>query len=166
MTATHVQTKFAAAAPPVPRSRFALWGGRALSGFATLFLLFDASVKVLQLPMAVEATMQLGYPASVLIWLGLLQLACLVVYLIPRTAVLGAVLWTGYLGGAVATHVRVGNPLLGQVLFPVCVALLLWGGVWLRDERLRAVLPLRAPRSDALRSWLLFRHPRRRPWCT
>src|SRR5262245_35857627 len=129
--------------PSAPHSRRALWGGRALSGFAVLFLLFDASVKVLQLPLAVEATTQLGYSANVLVWLGLLQLACLVVYVIPRTAVLGAVLWTGYLRGAVATHVRVGNPLLSQALFPVYVALLIWGGLWLRDERLRAVLPLR-----------------------
>ena len=136
-------TTDAAAMPTSLRSRRALWGGWAMSGFAVLFLLFDATVKVLQLPMAAEATAQLGYSASVLLWLGLLELACLGVYLVPRTAVLGAVLWTGYLGGAVATHVRVGNPLLGYVLFPVYVALFLWGGLWLRDERLRAVLPLR-----------------------
>ena len=117
-----------------------------MSAFAVLFLLFDASVKVLQLPIAVEATTRLGYTTNVLVWLGLLELACLAVYLVPRTAVLGAVLWTGYLGGAVATHVRVGNPLLSQALFRVYVALLLWGGLWLRDERLRAVLPLSAPR--------------------
>ena len=143
MTAPDVLTRFATATPSSPRSRRALWGGRTLSGIAVLFLLFDASVKVLQLPIAVEATTQLGYSANVILWLGLLQLACLVVYLIPRTAVLGAVLWTGYLGGAVATHVRVGHPLLSQALFPVYVALLVWGGLWLRDERLRAVLPLR-----------------------
>ena len=129
-----------------PRSRRALWAGRVLSGFAVLFLLFDASVKVLQLPMAVEATTQLGYPTSVILWLGLLELACLALYLLPRTAVLGAVTWTGYLGGAVATHVRVGNPLFGYVLFPVYVALFLWGGLWLRDERLSALLPLRTPK--------------------
>ena len=161
MTATHVLTHFAVssrdydgqagkspatAMPNSPRSRRALWGGRAMSGFAVLFLLFDASVKVLQLPIAVEATTQLGYSTNVLFWLGLLELACLAVYLVPRTAVLGAVLWTGYLGGAVATHVRVGNPLLSQAFFPVYVALFLWGGLWLRDERLRAVLPLRAPK--------------------
>ena len=118
-----------------------------MSGSAALFLLFDASVKVLRLPMAVEATTQLGYAPSVLLWLGLLELACLSAYLVPRTAVLGAVLWTGYLGGAVATHVRIGNPILTQGLFPVYVALLVWGGLWLRDERLRALLPIRARRS-------------------
>jgi DoxX-like family len=165
MTATRVLTHFAVASrdddgqagrspatvmPDSPRSRRALLGGRAISAFAVLFLLFDASVKVLQLPIAVEATTQLGYARNVLFWLGLLELACLALYLVPRTAVLGAVLWTGYLGGAVATHVRVGNPLLSQALFPVYVALLLWGGLWLCDERLRAVLPLRAPRRHNL----------------
>jgi len=99
-----------------------------MSAFAVLFLLFDASVKVLQLPIAVEATTQLGYTTNLLFWLGLLELACLALYLFPRTGVLGAVLWTGYLGGAIATHVRVGNPLLSQALFPVYVALILWGG--------------------------------------
>ena len=75
--------------------------------------------------------------------LGIVQLVCLAFYLVPRTAVLGAVLWTGYLGGAVATHVRIGHPLFSHVLFPVYVAVLLWVGLWLRDERLRTVLPVR-----------------------
>ncbi len=97
-------------------SRKTLWAGRVMSGFAVLFLLVDATVKVLELPPALEATTQLGYPASVVFGLGVLQLACLVVYLVPRTSVLGAVLWTGYLGGAVATHVRVGNPLFSHAL--------------------------------------------------
>ena len=127
-------------------SRKTLWAGRVMSGFAVLFLLVDATFKVLELPPAVEGTMQLGFPARVVFGLGLLQLACLVVYLVPRTSVLGAVLWTGYLGGAVATHVRVGNPLFSHTLFPIYVATFLWAGLWLRDERLRAVLPIRAPR--------------------
>ncbi len=125
------------------RSTKAVWAGRALSGFAALFLLFDATVKVFELPLAVEATTELGYPASVLFGLGSVQLACLVVYLLPRTSVLGAVLWTGYLGGAVATHVRVGSPIF-ETLFPIFVAAFVWGGLWLRDERLRSVLPIRA----------------------
>jgi hypothetical protein len=137
------RTNLAGAAPGWLRSRKTPWAGRIMSAAAALFLLFDATVKVLQLPLAVEATAQLGYPASVIFGLGLLQLACLVVYLVPRTSVLGAVLWTGYLGGAVATHVRVGNPLFSNVLFPIYIAALLWGGLWLRDERLRAVLPVR-----------------------
>jgi hypothetical protein len=122
----------------------AMWAGRILSGLAILFLLFDATVKVLQLPVAVQGTKELGYPESVIFGLGVVQVVCLVAYLVPRTSVLGAILWTGYLGGAIATHVRVGHPLFSHVLFPVYVAALLWGGLWLRDERLRAVLPVRA----------------------
>ncbi len=121
-----------------------LWIGRVLSGVAVLFLTFDAALKLLRLPMAIEGTTQLGYPAGVVLPIGLVQVVCLVLYVVPRTSVLGAVLWTGYLGGAIATHVRLGNPLFTHVLFPVYVALLLWGGLWLRDSRLRALLPLRS----------------------
>jgi len=124
-------------------SKKAVWTGRVLSGLAVLFLLFDAGVKVLQHPMAVQGTAELGYPQTVVFSLGIVQLVCLAFYLVPRTAVLGAVLWTGYLGGAVATHVRIGHPLFSHVLFPVYVAVLLWVGLWLRDERLRTVLPVR-----------------------
>jgi DoxX-like family len=125
-------------------SKKAVWTGRVLSGLAVLFLLFDAGVKVLQHPMAVQGTVELGYPQGVLVTLGIVQLVCLALYLIPRTAALGAILWTGYLGGAVATHVRIGHPLFTHVLFPVYVAALLWVGLWLRDERIRTVLPVRA----------------------
>lgn len=125
-------------------SNKALWTGRILSGFAVLFMLFDAAIKLLELPVAVQGTTQLGYPESVVFGLGVVQLVCLAVYLVPRTSVLGAVLWTGYLGGAVATHVRLGNPLFSHILFPLYVAAFLWLGLWLRDERLRAVLPFRA----------------------
>jgi len=123
-----------------------IWAGRAMSGVVVLFLLVDAAFKVLELPAAMEVTAQLGYPASVVFPLGPLEVACLVVYLVPRSSVLGAVLWTGYLGGAVATHVRVGNPLFSHTLFPIYVATFLWAGLWLRDEQLRSVLPVRAPR--------------------
>lgn len=125
------------------RSKKALWAGRVLSGLAVLFLLFDAGIKLLESPEAVQGTIQLGYPENVVFGLGVVQAVCLLVYLVPRTSVLGAVLWTGYLGGAVATHVRVGDPLFSHVLFPVYVAAFLWVGLWLRDERLRAVLPFR-----------------------
>jgi hypothetical protein len=120
-----------------------LWAGRVITGLVTLFLLFDATVKVLALPLAVDATTELGYAAGVLVPLGVLQLVLLLLYLTPPTAVLGAVLWTGYLGGAVATHVRVGAPLVSQALFPTYVGALLWGGLWLRDARLRSLLPVR-----------------------
>jgi DoxX-like protein len=116
-----------------------IWTGRALSGLAVVFLTVDASMKLLQLPVAFDGTVQLGYPESTLLAIGLIQVACLVAYLVPRTAILGAVLWTGYLGGAIASQVRVGNPLFTHVLFPIYVAALLWGGLWLRDRRLRGV---------------------------
>lgn len=124
-------------------SKKALWGGRILGGLFTAFMLMDASMKVLKLEAAVEGTTSLGFAESVVRPLGFVQLACLVLYWMPRTAVLGAVLWTGYLGGAIATHVRLGNPLFSHVLFPIYVAAMLWGALWLRDRQVRAVLPLR-----------------------
>ena len=124
---------------PVVSSGKAVWCGRVLSGIAVAFLAFDAAMKLMALKPAVEGTLQLGYPASVLLPLGLIQLACLILYLIPRTAIIGAVLWTGYLGGAVATHVRMGNPLFTHVLFPIYVAVLLWGGLRLRDRRVKVL---------------------------
>jgi hypothetical protein len=118
--------------------------GRVLSTLGILFLLFDAIGKLVQPPQVIEGTTQLGWPASSLLTLGIIQLVCLIAYVIPRTAVLGAILWTGYLGGAIATHLRLGNPLFTHVLFPIYVALLLWGGLWLRDRRLRALTPISA----------------------
>lgn len=132
-------------AQAAPSSKGALWAGRILSGLAVLFLLFDLGMKLMMSPEAQQGTAALGYPVSVLPALGVLQAVLLVLYLVPRTSVLGALLWVGYLGGAVATHVRVGNPLFSHVLFPVYVAALLWLGLWLRDRRLRAVLPLAPP---------------------
>src|SRR5688572_17340778 len=117
--------------------------GHLLSGLACLFLAFDAAIKVFEIGPAIEGTTQLGYPASVVGTIGLIQVVCLAVYLIPRTAPLGAILWTGYLGGAIATHVRIENPLFTHILFPVYVAALLWGGLWLRDPRVRGLLERR-----------------------
>ncbi|MCU1349129.1 MAG: rane protein [Acidobacteria bacterium] len=125
-------------------SNKAIWTGRILSGIAALFLAFDAILKLMNVPEAIKGTEQLGYKASVIVPLGILQLIILIIYLIPRTSVLGAIFWTGYLGGAIATHVRVGNPLFTHILFPVYVAGLLWLGLWLRDRRLRELLPLRS----------------------
>lgn len=117
--------------------------GRVLSGVAVAFLLFDAAGKLLQVQPVVDGTLQLGYPRSTVFPLGALLLACVLTYLAPRTAVLGALLLTGYLGGAVATHVRVGSPLFSHVLFPTYVAALVWGGLLLRDPRLGVFLPIR-----------------------
>ena len=122
--------------------RSTVWTGRTLTALAVLFLIFDATVKLLQLTPAVDATAQLGFKASVLVPLGIIEVLCLAAYLVPQTSVAGAILWTGYLGGAVAAQLRVGNPLFSNVLFPVYVAALLWGGLWLRRPQLRAVVPL------------------------
>ena len=116
-----------------------VWAGRVASALAVLFLTFDGAIKVLQLAPAVEASAQLGYSAPATLGLGLLTLACLGLYLLPRTAPLGATLLTGYLGGAVATHVRLGSPPFSLV-FPLLLGALLWGGLALRDARLRAIL--------------------------
>jgi hypothetical protein len=117
-----------------------IWTGRVLSGLAVAFLTFDATIKLLRLPMAVEGTTQLGYPERLVLPIGVIELVLLAVYLVPRLSVLGAVLWTGYLGGAVATHLRVGSPMLGFTLFPLYVAALIWGGLYLRDPRVRGLL--------------------------
>jgi hypothetical protein len=122
--------------------REALWG-RILSGLSIAFLLFDTGMKIAGVPAAVDGTAQLGYLVGTVFGIGLVELACLALYALPRTAVLGALLLTGYLGGAVATHVRVENPLLSHVLFPTYVAALVWGGLYLREPRLRTLLPLR-----------------------
>jgi hypothetical protein len=123
-------------------SRSVTWAGRIASGLVVLFLLFDGVIKVLRLPFAVEATTQLGYPAGAVFPIGVVELACLALYAIPRTSVLGAILLTGHLGGAVATHLRAGSPLLGYTLFPLYVAAVLWGGLYLRNARLRMVVPI------------------------
>jgi hypothetical protein len=131
---------------PAPASRKALWTGRILSGIVILFLLVDAGFKLIRpLPApAVQAFGQLGYPIELAAGIGILLLCCVALYLIPRTSVLGAILLTGYLGGAVASHVRVGDPWFSHALFPVYIGLLIWGGLYLRDQRLRALIPLRS----------------------
>ena len=126
-------------------SKKALWAGRILSGIPILFLLVDGAFKLVRpTPAAVvEAMNKVGYPPTLTATIGVLLLVCVVVYMIPRTAVLGAILLTGYLGGAVATHTRVGDPLFSHILFPVYMGLFVWGGLYFRDERLRALIPLR-----------------------
>lgn len=125
--------------PGVSRGR--LWTGWTLTALPALFLLVDGAMKLFKPPVVLEATVQLGYPESVIVGIGLTLLACTALYLFPRTSTLGAILLTGYLGGAVATHVRV-NANWFNILFPVFFGALLWGGLWLRDANLRRVLPL------------------------
>jgi hypothetical protein len=128
------------AASPAHGSSKARWTGRILSGLAVLFLIFDLSIKLSGAKEAVEGTTQLGWQPHHLPILAAIEIVCLVLYLVPRTAPLGAVLWTGYLGGAIATHLRIDNPLFSHILFPIYVAALLWGGLYLRDARVRALL--------------------------
>ncbi|MEN3328512.1 MAG: hypothetical protein V7638_3319 [Acidobacteriota bacterium] len=120
-------------------NKSSLWAGRILSALPVLFLLLDGIMKIVKPAFVVEATVQLGYPESVIIGLGVVLVACTILYLIPRTAVLGAILLTAYLGGAVATHVRVNGPLF-SILMPVILGAMLWGGLYLRDERVRSLV--------------------------
>ena len=120
-----------------------LWTGRVLTGLFALFML-GASIapKLLQLPVA-EATMaELGWPSGYAFMIGVIELTCLVLYLIPRTSLFGAVLMMGLLGGAMATQIRVGNPLFSHILFSLYLGLFMWGGLWLRDQRLQALFPI------------------------
>jgi hypothetical protein len=121
---------------PTSKSR---WTGRILSGLAVLFLLWDGAIKLMALAPVAEAFTRLGYSVSLAAGIGLLELTCLAIYVIPRTSLLGAVLLTGFLGGAVATHVRVEDPLLTHTFFPIYVGTLVWAGLLLRDERVRAL---------------------------
>ena len=119
------------------------WAGRIMTPLPVLFLLFDSVIKLIRIDPVVQSFTELGYPVDLAVGIGIVELVCLLVYLIPRTSLLGAILLTGYLGGAVATHVRVGSPWFTHVLFPIYVAALLWGGIYLREDRLRALVPLR-----------------------
>lgn len=127
-----------------PAGKKTLVTGHALTALVALFLIFDATIKVLVLAPAVQGTTELGYPAHTVFWIGAIELMCLALYLAPRTSILGAILLTGYLGGAIATHVRVGSPLPSHTLFPIYVAVLLWGGLYLREQRLRDLVPFRS----------------------
>ncbi|MES2707555.1 MAG: DoxX family protein [Verrucomicrobiota bacterium] len=128
--------------PPAPKGIW--WTGAILTGLVTAFLLLNAVMKLLKPEPVVKAFNELGWVPGLATLLGIIQLCCLSLYLIPRTSVLGAVLWTGYLGGAIATHVRVGSPLFSHTLFPVYIAALIWGGLVLRRP---AVLRLLFPKD-------------------
>jgi len=126
-------------AQPIPGSKTMLWAGRIMSALPVLMLLFSGVMKLVKPAPVVEGFAHLGYPASLALGLGIVELTCAVVYVIPRTSVFGAILLTGYLGGATATHLRIGEP----VFMPIILGVLVWGGLYLRDDRLRALLPLR-----------------------
>ena len=116
-----------------------LWAGRILSSLAALFCLFDGAMKLVKPPVVVQATLQLGYAESAIVGIGVTLLICTLLYIVPRTSAVGAVLLSGYLGGAVASNIRAGMPLFNAV-FPIMIAALLWGGLWLRDLRVRGLL--------------------------
>lgn len=120
--------------------------GYGLSGLFVLFMIFDGVIKLPPLDIVLQTMTEIGYPASPAMarGLGILALVCTALYVYPRTALLGAVLLTGYLGGAIATHLRIGSPIFSHLLFGVYLGLLMWGGLYLRDERLRALFPVRS----------------------
>ncbi len=126
--------------PASVTSKNMLWIGRILSGLVALMLLFSVTMKLMKPPMFVQEFARLGYMESAALGIGILEIACVAVYLFPRTAMLGAILLTGYLGGATATHVRISDPFIP----PIVGGVLVWAGLYLRDERLRALLPLRS----------------------
>ena len=120
-----------------------VWSGRTVSALAVSFLLFDAIIKILGIAPVVQSFSRLGYDPRVALTIGVLELVCIALYLVPRTSLGGAVLFTGFLGGAVATHLRVGDPLFTHVLFPTYIAALLWLGLICRDERVRALVAVK-----------------------
>jgi hypothetical protein len=127
-------------------SNASLWIGRILSGLVIVFLLFDGGIKLIPLQVVTDTMIDLGYSGSedLARLLGVLTLLCTILYAIPRTSILGAILLTGYLGGAMATHLRIGNPLFTHLLFGLYLGVMAWGGLYLRDARLRSLIPLRS----------------------
>lgn len=128
-------------------SRKALWAGRILSGLVILFLLADGAMKLVPLEPVIRASEEFGIPVHLARLLGVLTIVCTVLYAVPVTSVLGAILLTGYLGGAVYVHTRIGSPLFTHTLFGVYLGLMIWGGLWLREPRLRTLIPLKRQAS-------------------
>jgi hypothetical protein len=128
-----------------PVSIPASWVGRILSGLVTVFLMIDGAIKLVPWPVVTETMDRMGYGSSETLArsLGIITIVCTVLYSIPPTSILGAILLTGYLGGAMASHVRIGSPLLTHTLFGLYLGLMVWGGLWLRDQNLRGLIPFR-----------------------
>ena len=140
MTSIAPAISFAAPRPAARRTPKSVIVGRVMSGIISALLMLDASVKIFPVKAVIEGSAVLGYPVETMLPIGLTLLSCVILYLIPRTSVFGALLLTGYLGGAIATHVRVGNPLFSHILFPTYVATIVWGGLYLRNQKLRALV--------------------------
>jgi|SRR6185312_4300719 len=129
--------------PKATTPKLMLWSGYALTGLFVLFMLFDVTIKWLRLPIVDQTMLDLGYRAGIGFWIGVLETVILGLYVVPRTAVLGAVLFMGVFGGAIASHLRHGDPVFSHDLFGVYLGAIMWAGLWLRDPALRAVFPLR-----------------------
>jgi hypothetical protein len=127
-----------------PVSKPARWLGRVLSGLVILFMLVDGAIKLVPWPVVTETMDRIGYGSSESLAriLGIITIVCTVLYAVPPTSILGAILLTGYLGGAIASHLRIGSPLFSHILFGFYLGLMMWGGLWLRDRSLRALIPL------------------------
>lgn len=128
---------------PESISKSRLWTGRVLSVVAILFLLFDGITKLMMLPPVIEGTKRLGYPIELIPVIAIILLICTILYIIPNTSIFGAILLTGYLGGAVASNLRIESPLFSNTLFPIYFAVILWAGIFLRDKRIGGLIPLR-----------------------
>ena len=124
-------------------SSSALWAGGIITGLVVLFLLFDGVTKIIKVTPVVQACDELGVPGHTVVGIGMLLVACTVIYATPQTAVLGAILLTGYLGGAVATNLLTEQPIVSTTLFPIYTGIFVWGGLWLRDLRVRRIMPVR-----------------------
>jgi hypothetical protein len=125
-----------------PQSTAMLWAGRVTSALPILFLLLDGVMKLIKPAIVVQETVRLGYPENTILPIGIVLLSCTILYLVPPTSVLGAILLTGYLGGAVATHVHMSEAVF-PIIFPIVICVLVWGGLYLRDSRLRTLIPIR-----------------------
>ena len=134
ITQTHSAESLPGSGPMISNAQ--RWIGRVLSALASLFLLFDGIMKLVKPPVVVQSTLQLGYAESAILGIGLTLLVCTLLYIVPRSSIVGAVFLTGYLGGAVASNIRAGMPVF-NIVFPMIIAALLWGGLWLRDLRVR-----------------------------
>lgn len=124
-------------------SKPALWAGRIMSWIIILFLIFDSTIHLIKNAPVIDAFNQLGVPIELSVPISVIELFCLILYIIPRTSIFGAILLTGYLGGAIIIQLRVGAPMFSTALFPVYMVILLWGGIYLRDESLRSLIPIR-----------------------
>jgi hypothetical protein len=122
-----------------PVSNKAIWASRIMGGIAVLFMLFDAIIHIMRIAPVEQASQQLGFAPELAVALGAIELLLVIAYLIPRTSIVGAILLTGYFGGAIAANLRIGSPLFSHILFPVYLAILLWGALYLRDKRVREI---------------------------